>query len=99
MRTVHCLLHIHQMMMFSVASLDEEINEDRPMLYRVAARAASTTPTGTEFKNYITSATVQKIVNGEWQQATEFENGDNVKVELKYTLPDGIVTPNNNISK
>ena len=81
--------------LFSVASLDEEINEDRPMLYRVAARAASTTPTGTEFKNYITSATVQKIVNGEWQQATEFENGDNVKVELKYTLPDGTVTPNN----
>lgn len=81
--------------LLSIASLDEEINEDRPMLYRAAARAASTTPTGTEFKNYITSATVQKIVNGEWQQATEFENGDNVKVELKYTLPDGTVTPNN----
>ena len=81
--------------LLSIASLDEEINEDRPMLYRAAARAASTTPTGTEFKNYITSVTVQKIVNGEWQQATEFENGDNVKVELKYTLPDGTVTPNN----
>ena len=81
--------------LLSIASLDEEINEDRPMLYRVAARAVSTIPTGTEFKNYITSATVQKIVNGEWQQATEFENGDNVKVELKYTLPDGTVTPNN----
>lgn len=81
--------------LFSIASLDEEINEDRPMLYRAAARAASTTPTGTEFKNYITSATVQKIVNGEWQPAKEFENDDNVKVELKYTLPDGIVTPNN----
>ena len=81
--------------LLSIASLDEEINEDRPMLYRLAARAVSTIPTGTEFKNYITSATVQKIVNGEWQQATEFENGDNVKVELKYTLPDGTVTPNN----
>lgn len=81
--------------LLSIASLDEEINEDRPMLYRVAARAANTAPTGTEFKNYITSATVQKIVNGEWQKATEFENGDNVKVELKYTLPDGTVTPNN----
>ena len=81
--------------LFSIASLDEEINEDRPMLYRAATRAASTTPTGTEFKNYITSATVQKIVNGEWQKATEFENGDNVKVELKYTLPEGTVTPNN----
>lgn len=81
--------------LLSIASLDEEINEDRPMLYRVAARAANTAPTGTEFKNYITSATVQKIVNGEWQPAKEFENDDNVKVELKYTLPDGIVTPNN----
>lgn len=81
--------------LLSIASLDEEINEDRPMLYRVVARAANTAPTGTEFKNYITSATVQKIVNGEWQPAKEFENDDNVKVELKYTLPDGIVTPNN----
>ena len=81
--------------LLSIASLDEEINEDRPMLYRVAARAANTAPNGTEFKNYITSATVQKIVNGEWQQAKEFENDDNVKVELKYTLPDGTVTPNN----
>ena len=81
--------------LLSIASLDEETNEDRPMLYRVAARAANTAPTGTEFKNYITSAKVQKIVNGEWQPAKEFENDDNVKVELKYTLPDGIVTPNN----
>lgn len=81
--------------LLSIASLDEEINEDRPMLYRVAARAANTAPTGTEFKNYITSATVQKIVNGEWQPAKEFENDDNVKVELKYILPDGTVTPNN----
>ena len=81
--------------LLSIASLDEETNEDRPMLYRAAARAASTTPTGTEFKNYITSATVQKIVNGEWKPATEFKNDDNVKVELKYTLPDGTVTPNN----
>lgn len=81
--------------LLSIASLDEEINEDRPMLYRVAARAANTAPNGTEFKNYITSATVQKIVNGEWQPAKEFENDDNVKVELKYTLPDGTVTPNN----
>lgn len=37
--------------LLSIASLDEETNEDRPMLYRAAARAASTTPTGTEFKN------------------------------------------------
>ncbi len=75
------------------------LSEDTAALYMDDSNAvlysASTAQTGTDFKDYITSAEVQKIVNGKWQDATEFENGDDVQVALTYTLPEGVVTPNN----
>lgn len=69
-------------------SLDDDLST--PILYR-----AANGNDGTEFGQYITSAKVQKIENGEWKDATEFQNDDNVRVELRYTLPDGVVIPNN----
>lgn len=76
------------------------LNKDTVEGYRndnnaIQLYSASTEPRGTQFRDYITSAKVQKIVNGKWQDATEFENGDEVQVKLTYTLPEGVVTPNN----
>lgn len=70
------------------------------MSYRMVARmflaaSGSAQPEGTDFGSYITSAVVQKIVNGKWQDATEFNNGDQVKVTLQYEIPANIVTPAN----
>lgn len=45
-----------------------------------------------DFGKYITSSSVSKLENGEWKQSTSFEDGDQVKVRLNYTLPSGVVT-------
>lgn len=51
--------------------------------------------TGVDFGQYITQATVQKIVNGQWAESTEFKDGDQVRVTLKYSLPSGILSKDN----
>lgn len=44
-----------------------------------------------DFGEYITSAEVSKIENGKWVKATEFEDGDQVMVDIDYKLPAGVV--------
>lgn len=44
-----------------------------------------------DFGEYITSAEVSKIQNGEWVEAKEFEDGDHVMVDIDYQLPAGVV--------
>lgn len=45
----------------------------------------------TDFGQYITSADVSKIQNGNWVPSKTFEDGDQVKVHINYKLPAGIV--------
>ena len=57
---------------------------------------AEDTPTpqagnSTDFGEYITSAEVSKIENGQWVKAKEFEDGDEVMVDIDYRLPAGVV--------
>ena len=58
--------------------------------YTVMSAGDSTT--SKDFGQFITKAKIQKLINGEWKQATEFENGDQIKAELEYFLPAGVVT-------
>lgn len=46
----------------------------------------------TDFGQYITSADVSKIQNGNWVKSDTFEDGDQVKVHINYNLPADIVT-------
>lgn len=48
----------------------------------------------TDFGQYITSADVSKIQNGNWVSSKTFEDGDQVKVHINYNLPADIVTAN-----
>lgn len=45
-----------------------------------------------EFGQYLTNSTVMKIQNGQWTAATEFNDGDQVKVSLNYSIPSGKIT-------
>lgn len=47
-----------------------------------------------EFGQYLTNSTVMKIQNGQWTAATEFNDGDQVKVSLNYSIPSGKITAN-----
>lgn len=49
---------------------------------------------GVDFGQYIVSAKVSKIQNGQWIEAREFEDGDHVKVHIDYQLPAGVVHQN-----
>ena len=40
-----------------------------------------------DLTSYITSAKVEKLVNGNYQEATEFNDGDAVRVNINYKLP------------
>lgn len=44
-----------------------------------------------DFGEYIVSAKVSKIENGQWVEAREFEDGDHVMVDIDYRLPAGVV--------
>ena len=44
-----------------------------------------------DFGEYIVSAKVSKLQNGEWIEAREFEDGDHVMVDIDYQLPAGVV--------
>ena len=59
---------------------------------KAAARAA-VSQGAIEFGQYLTSSTVMKIQNGQWVSAAEFNDGDEVKVSLNYSLPANKVTP------
>ena len=50
--------------------------------------------TSVDFGQYITSSTVQKIIDGKWTTSGTFKDGDQVKVHLQYSIPAGLVTPN-----
>ena len=45
-----------------------------------------------DFGQYITSAVMKKLVGNSWTDATEFQDGDQVKVRLDYKIPANIVT-------
>lgn len=62
----------------------------------IMTMSANTTATN-DFGQYITSITIEKIVNGQWTPATEFKNGDPIKVDVTYDLPAGVVDRNNNV--
>lgn len=49
------------------------------------------TGNSTDFGEYIVSAKVSKIENGQWVEAREFEDGDHVMVDIDYKLPAGVV--------
>lgn len=52
---------------------------------------------GIDFTQYITKATICKLnYNGEWIPSTEFTEGDQVRVNLAYRLPAGVVTKEKN---
>lgn len=44
-----------------------------------------------DFGEHITSVEVSKIENGQWVEAREFEDGDQVMVDIDYKLPAGVV--------
>lgn len=48
-----------------------------------------------DFGHDITSVTVSKNVNGQWVPAQEFTDGDDVRVEISYTLGAGAVGESN----
>lgn len=56
----------------------------------------SETDSSTDFGQYITSADVSKIENGNWVSSKTFEDGDQVKVHINYNLPANIVTNDKN---
>lgn len=56
---------------------------------RVAARAGSGS---VDLTDYLTDSRVEKLVNGLWTESTEFTDGDEVRVNLKYHLNRGTLT-------
>lgn len=48
-----------------------------------------------DFSNNITSVTVSRLENGQWVPNKEFTDGDNVRVEIHYTIPQGTVGADN----
>lgn len=53
---------------------------------------------GTQLDQYITDAKAYKIENGNWVPSEHFNNGDQVKVELSYTFPQGLMSTKNNVA-
>lgn len=46
-----------------------------------------------DFTQYITGVTVARETGGQWIPDTEFTNGDSIKVEISYSIPEGVVQP------
>lgn len=44
-----------------------------------------------DYGQYITNAKIEKLVGNEWVTATEFVDGDQVRVSIDYKIPDGVV--------
>ncbi len=51
--------------------------------------------TATDMTKYITSIAVEKDNGGRWSQATEFTDGDSVRFNMTFDIPNGIVTADN----
>lgn len=51
--------------------------------------------TGTDFTQYIDNVTVSKIQDGVWVPAKDFIDGDSIKVDITYTLAQGVVHEGN----
>lgn len=68
---------------------EEEIQEDNIEI----------TDQSVDFGNYLTYATVMKMVNGHWQKVENntFTEGDQVQVSLSYQLPPNTVHENNKV--
>lgn len=74
----------------------ESTQAAKPRLLRTILRASAAT-TGTDFGQYLTKeTTAQKLVNGKWTDATSFNDGDRVKVNLQYELPAGTISSTKN---
>lgn len=59
----------------------------------IATQAANNT---IDFGKYITGASLKKLINETWTDATEFNDGDQVKVKLEYEITEeNIVTADN----
>lgn len=56
------------------------------------ARAAAANSSSTDFTDYLTSVEVKHRVNGQWTDATEFQDGEEVKVAVAYNVPKGTIT-------
>lgn len=62
----------------------------------LAAPRREAAATSNDLTQYLTSGTsVMKLENGQWVPTTEVKEGDKIKVNLAYTFPAGVVTPNN----
>lgn len=48
-----------------------------------------------DFAEDITNVTVSRLENGQWVPGTEFTDGDSVRMEIHYTIPEGRVGVNN----
>lgn len=59
------------------------------------ATQEQTNATEVNFGPYITSASLEKLDGDTWIDATEFQDGDQVRVNLKYEIPKDIVSSAN----
>lgn len=87
----------------SASAAEEETNvtSRRSIIRKSSSRSTNTddtrtTGTPSEFGQYIISATIYKNENGTWKEQKEFENGDQIKAVINFTLPIGVVTKENN---
>lgn len=76
---------------YSVALLNDLSDEEDGEI----ATFAENEEEGIDFTDYITNVTVWKIINGEWRESTEFVDGDQVKAEIDFTIPEGEVDEDN----
>lgn len=52
---------------------------------------------GHNFAENITGVTVSRLENGQWVPGTEFTDGDSVRVEINYTIPENTVGDSNRV--
>nr|WP_314639240.1 Cna B-type domain-containing protein [uncultured Olsenella sp.] len=75
---------------------DSDSATSAPSRVTKAPRRDSGNGLGTDLTPYITGDTrVEKLVNGTWTPATQFSDGDSVRVALSYNIPAGVVTETN----
>lgn len=81
------------------SNIEDEESEQSDIEVFSGEECVSATATGNtiDFGQYITKAVVKKIVNGEWKEATEFNNGDQIKTDIVYDIPAGILSTDNRV--
>lgn len=81
----------------SWATVEKLDSESKPTAQSFGIMAASldvpdtAKEEGLPFTDYVKTAVVSKLENGQWKEATTFENGDTVKVSIGYELPTNFV--------